>query len=153
MKILPVASRMKLCPMYLLDTNVISEIRKKDRADPGVRQFFAWVDADDVPIYLSVVTIGELRRGIEQLRHRGDAVQAEQLEAWLQRILTEYSDCILAFEEEAAQIWGRLRAPHPEHALDKQIAATALIYDLTVVTRNQNDFIATGARVLNPFEQ
>ncbi|MCC7221361.1 MAG: type II toxin-antitoxin system VapC family toxin [Candidatus Contendobacter sp.] len=139
--------------MYLIDTNVISEIRKKDRADPGVRQFFTWVDAGDVPIYLSVVTIGELRRGVEQLRHRGDTVQAEQLEAWLQRILTEYSDCILTFEEEAAQLWGRFRAPHPEHALDKQIAATALIYDLTVVTRNQNNFIATGVRVLNPFEQ
>ncbi|MBK8754212.1 MAG: type II toxin-antitoxin system VapC family toxin [Candidatus Competibacteraceae bacterium] len=139
--------------MYLIDTNIISEIRKKDRADPGVRQFFAQVNADNTPIYLSVVTVGELRRGIEQLRQRGDRMQAQQLETWLQRVLTEYSDCILAFEEEAAQVWGRLRALHPEHALDKQIAATALIHGLTVVTRNQNDFVATGVRVLNPFEQ
>ncbi len=139
--------------MYLIDTNVISEIRKKDKANPGVRRFFAQVDADEVPIYLSVVTVGELRRGVEQLRHRGDAAQAQQLEVWLQRVLTEYNDCILAFEEESAQIWGWLRALHPEHALDKQIAATALIYDLTVVTRNQNDFITTGVRVLNPFKQ
>ena len=100
--------------MYLIDTNVISEIRKKDKANPGVQQFFTVVDADEVPIYLSVVTIGELRRGIEQLRHRGDTAQAQLLEAWLQRVLTEYNDCILAFEEEAAQLWGRLRAPHPE---------------------------------------
>ncbi len=137
--------------MYLIDTNVISEIRKKDKANPGVRQFFTWVDADQVPIYLSVVTVGELRCGVEQLRYRGDAAQAQLLEAWLQRVLTEYNNCILAFEEEAAQLWGRLRALHPEHALDKQIAATALIHDLTVVTRNQNDFIATGVRILNPF--
>ncbi len=78
--------------MYLIDTNVISEIRKKDKANPGVRQFFAWVDADEVPIYLSVVTVGELRRSVEQLHHRGDAAQARLLEAWLQRVLTQYND-------------------------------------------------------------
>ena len=93
----------------------------------------------------------QLRRGVEQLRYRGDAAQAQLLEAWLQRLLTEYNDCILAFEQEAALLWGRLRGLHLEHALDKQIAATALIHNLTVVTRNQNDFIATGVRILNPF--
>ena len=137
--------------MYLIDTNVISEARKKDKADPGVRRFFTQVEAEDTPIYLSVVTIGELRRGIELIRHRGDALQAQQLEAWLQTVLTEYADCILPMDEEVAQLWGRLRVPHPERALDKQIAATALIYSLTVVTRNQRDFAATGVRVLNPF--
>ena len=137
--------------MYLIDTNVISEARKKDKADPGVRRFFVQVEAEDTPIYLSVVTIGELRRGIELIRHRGDALQAQQLESWLQTVLTEYADCILPIDEEVAQLWGRLRVPHPEHALDKQIAATALIYSLTVVTRNQRDFEATGVRVLNPF--
>ena len=137
--------------VYLIDTNVISEARKKDKADPGVRRFFVQVEAEDTPIYLSVVTIGELRRGIELIRHRGDALQAQQLEAWLQTVLTEYTDCILPMDEENAQLWGRLRVPHPEHALDKQIAATALIYSLTVVTRNQRDFEATGVRVLNPF--
>ena len=137
--------------MYLIDTNVISEARKKDKADPGVRRFFVQVEAEDTPIYLSVVTIGELRRGIELIRHRGDALQAQQLEAWLQTVLTEYADCILPMDEEVAQLWGRLQVPHPEHALDKQIVATALIYSLTVVTRNQRDFEATGVRVLNPF--
>ncbi len=100
-----------------------------------------------------MVTIGELRRGIELIRHRGDAPQAQRLEEWLQIILTEYADGILPMDEEIAQLWGRLRAPHPEHALDKQIAATALIYGLTVVTRNQRDFEATGARILNPFDK
>ena len=140
-----------ICPLYLIDTNVISEARKKDKADPGVRRFFVQVEAADTPIYLSVVTIGELRRGVELIRHRGDALQAQQLEAWLQTVLTEYADCILPMDEEVAQLWGRLRVPHPEHALDKQIAATALIHSLTVVTRNQHDFEATGVRVLNPF--
>ena len=137
--------------MYLIDTNIVSEARKKDKADLGVRRFFAQVEVEEAPVYLSVVTIGELRRGIELIRHRGDTPQAQQLEAWLQTVLTEYADCILPMDEEIAQLWGRLRAPHPEHALDKQIAATALIHSLTVVTRNQRDFEATGVRVLNPF--
>lgn len=77
----------------------------------------------------------------------------EQLEAWFQTVLTEYADCILPMDEEIAQLWGRLRVPHPAHALDKQIAATALIHSLTVVTRNQRDFEATGVGVLNPFEK
>jgi predicted nucleic acid-binding protein len=138
--------------VYLIDTNVISEARKRDKANRGVQRFLAQVVAAQTPLYLSVVTIGELRRGIELIRHRGDAAQAQQLEAWLQTVLTEYADCILPLDAEIAQVWGRLRAPHPEQALDKQIAATALIYSLTVVTRNQRDFEATGVRVLNPFE-
>lgn len=137
--------------MYLIDINVISEARKKNKADPGVLSFFARVEAEGTPVYLSVVTVGELRRGIELIRHRGDASQARQLESWLQTVLTEYADCILSMDENIAQLWGRLRVPHPEHALDKQIAATALIHDLTVVTRNRRDFEETGVRVLNPF--
>ncbi len=138
--------------MYLIDTDIISEARKKGKADLGVRRFFARVEAEEAPVYLSVVTIGELRRGIELIRHRSDAPQAQQLEAWLQTVLTEYADCILPMDEDIAQLWGRLRVPHPEHTLDKQIAATALIHSLTVVTRNRRHFEATGVRVLNPFE-
>lgn len=137
--------------MYLIDTDVISEARKGERANPGVRAFFARVTAQDEPVHLSVVTLGELRQGVERIRYRGDAPQAEILERWLQRVATDYADAILPFDEEAADIWGRLRVPAAHNPLDKQIAATALIYGLTVVTRNDSHFAHTGVPVLNPF--
>jgi predicted nucleic acid-binding protein len=138
--------------MYLVDTNVISEIRKRDRADKGVVAFFRKASRDDADLYLSVVTIGEIRRGVELIRHRGDKPQATRLENWLDDVLLEFGPHVLAVDEEIGQLWGRLRVPHPEHALDKLIAATALIHDLTVVTRNVDDFAGTGNRVLNPFD-
>jgi predicted nucleic acid-binding protein len=138
--------------MYLIDTDVLGELRKKDKADRGVRDFFARVEAEQAPVYLSVVTIGELRRGIELIRHRGDASQAAQLETWLHKVLGDYEDCILEFDAESAQMWGRLRVPHPENALDKQIAAIALIHGLTVVTRNERHFQGCGVGLLNPFQ-
>ena len=137
--------------MYLVDTNVISEARKKSKANKGVRAFFKQAVEDETQIFISVVTVGELRRGVELIRYRGDVRQANQLEKWLEGLLTEYQDYILDINQDVAQLWGRLRVPHPENALDKQIAATALIYELTVVTRNHKDFIKTGVRVLNPF--
>jgi predicted nucleic acid-binding protein len=137
--------------MYLIDTNVISEARKRTRANRGVQAFFRQVIVERIPIFISVITVGELRRGVELIRHRGDRRQAERLERWLEALLTEYQDRILAIDVDIAQLWGRLRVPHPENALDKQLAATALIYDLTVVTRNQADFQQTGVRLLNPF--
>ncbi len=138
--------------MYLVDTNVISEARKRSKANKGVRNFFKHVIKEKASLFISVVTIGELRRGIELIRHRGDTRQANQLEKWLKSLLDEYEDSILSIDETVAQLWGRLRVPHPENALDKQIAATALIYDLTVVSRNLKDFRKTGVRVLDPFE-
>ena len=138
--------------VYLIDTNVISEMRKKSKADRGVWQFFQQAADDEEKLYISVVTIGELRRGAESIRHRGDIRQAEQLEIWLGALLAEYQDHILDINTDIAQIWGVLRAPHPENALDKQIAATALIHELTVVTRNEKDFAATCVPVLIPFD-
>jgi toxin FitB len=138
--------------MYLLDTNIISELRKRDRANPGIINFFSQVAGQEAISYLSVITIGELRRGVDIIQHRGDFLQAKSLETWLQTILDNYAENIIDFGQEEAQIWGRLRVPHPENALDKQIAATALVYDLTLVTRNVKDFAATGVTLLNPFE-
>lgn len=137
--------------MYLIDTNVISEARKGTKANPGVRAFFAQTREQVVPAYLSVVTMGELRSSVEILRHRSDHAQAGMLETWLTDLLAQFADQILTMDSDIAQVWGRLRVPQPEHTLDKQIAATALIHDLTVVTRNERDFAATGVSVLNPF--
>jgi predicted nucleic acid-binding protein len=137
--------------MYLVDTNVISEARKKSKANKGVREFFKQAIEDETRMFMSVVTVGELRRGVESIRYRGDVRQANQLEKWLVDLLTEYQDHILDINQDIAQLWGRLRVPHPENVLDKQIAATALIYELTVVTRNHKDFVKTGVCVLNPF--
>jgi len=137
--------------MYLIDTNIISEARKRTKANKGLQAFFRKVDIDGSEVFISVVTFGELRRGVELIRHRGDISQAKQLETWLNIMLAEYQEHILDINHDVAQLWGRLRVPHHENALDKFIAATALIYDLTVVTRNQKDFVKTGVRVINPF--
>ncbi|OQW73756.1 MAG: VapC toxin family PIN domain ribonuclease [Proteobacteria bacterium ST_bin11] len=137
--------------MYLIDTNVISEIRKGDKANSGVRQFFADVAQNDDKLYISVVTIGELRRGVDLIYHRGDFGQGTLLENWLNQLMQEYRHHVLLIYTDIALVWGKMRVPNPQHPLDKLIAATALIYDLTVVTRNVSDFAGTGTRVLNPF--
>ena len=137
--------------MYLIDTNVISEARKKTKANRGVIAFFGQAAVESERLYLSVVTVGELRRGVELIRHRGDTLQAQLLETWLHDVLDQYADNILGFDAEAAQVWGRLRVRHPEHELDKQIAAIALVHSLTVVTRNTLDFAGTGVSLRNPF--
>jgi toxin FitB len=137
--------------MYLIDTDVISEARKGEKGNPGVRQFFRDADRDGTPLYLSAITIGELRQGVESVRHRGDEPQALLLERWLNRVSTSFEAAILGLDQEIAEIWGRLRVPNPENPFDKQIAATALINDLIVVTRNTDHYLPTGAKVLNPF--
>jgi len=137
--------------MYLIDTDVISAARKNEKANPGVKQFFADAGREGWALYISAITIGELRQGVEKIRLRGDRPQAQQLERWLNRVTTDYADSILPFDEDVAQIWGRLRALQPENPLDKQIAATALLYGFTVVTRNTLHFQATGVQLLNPF--
>lgn len=135
--------------MYLVDTNVISEARKGAKANSGVRKFFQETDASD--LYISAQTIGEIRRGVENIRQRGDNSQAKKLEKWLDLVVSDYADKILSFDEECSQVWGRLMSPHPQHPIDKQIAAIALIHDLIVVTRNVDDFRGTGVGINNPF--
>jgi predicted nucleic acid-binding protein len=135
--------------MFLVDTNVISEARKGAKSNIGVKKFFKETEAD--VLYLSAQTIGEIRRGLENIRHRGDLPQTRKLEKWLDLVVADFADKILTFDEECAQVWGRLMSPHPEHAIDKQIAAIALIHDLTVVTRNVDNFRGTGVAIKNPF--
>jgi len=137
--------------MYLIDTNVISEIRKGNNANAGVRQFFNTVTTLNTQVYISAITIGELRRGVDLILHRGDSIQGKLLENWLIMILQQYQSNILGIDCDIALLWGKLRVPDSQHALDKLIAATALSYDLTVVTRNVKDFEYTGVRLLNPF--
>ncbi len=135
--------------MFLIDTNVISEARKGDKADPGVQSFLQATGEED--IYLAVQTLGELRQGVERVRARGDLPQARILESWLDSILRTYADRVLDFDRECAEVWGKLMSPHPQNPIDKQIAAIALIHDLTIVTRNTDDFEASGAALMNPF--
>jgi toxin FitB len=151
MRILGASNSTEEAEVYLIDTDVISEARRGEKANAGVRAFLDAAARDNTALYLSAITIGELRQGVESIRHRGDAVQAGRLERWLGRITKDYADAVLPFDEEGAQVWGRLRAPNPENPLDKQIAATALICDLIVVTRNTAHYAPTGVRLLNPF--
>lgn len=139
--------------MYLIDTNIISELRKGDKADSGVREFFDQVIQENIPVYISSITIGELRRGVDLIFHRGDIAQGKRLENWLNTILDQYQDNILSIDSEIALLWGKLRVPRHEHSLDKLIAATGIIYDLTVVTRNTKDFENTGVQLINPFSE
>lgn len=101
--------------------------------------------------YISVITVGELRRGIEMIRHRGDIKQANALREWYAMIVSDYGNQILAIDVDVVSIWADLRVPHYENALDKLIAATALLHSLQVVTRNIKNFEKTGVKAINPF--
>lgn len=137
--------------MFLIDTNVISECRKKSKMNVGVKAFFKQIELEESQLYLSVITIGELQRGVELIRYRGDVKQALHLEKWLNTVLQEFDHNILPFDREEATVWGKLRSPHHQNAIDKQIAATAIIYNMTLVTRNVEDFVSTGVSLINPF--
>ena len=134
--------------MFLVDTNVISENRKGSRADREAARFLRDAEND---IFLPVQVIGELVSGAEGLRKRGDEIQAASLDAWLRTILGKFAPRILPFDLECAKVWGRRRGGGDQNQIDKQIAAIALVYDLTLVTRNVSHYAATGVRLLNPF--
>jgi predicted nucleic acid-binding protein len=111
--------------MYLVDTNVLSEVCKGAQGNPGVRQFYALAARREM--YITAQTIGEIRRGIENLRHRGRQRQAGQLELWLKLTMMDYADRQLSFDADCAQVWGWLMSPQPHHPIDKQIAAIACL--------------------------
>jgi toxin FitB len=133
---------------YLLDTNVISELRKGKRADPNVTSWFA--DLDDEEIFLSVLTIGEIRRGIEGVRRR-DPDSAAVLDRWLALLSEAHGDRILPVNRAIAEEWGRMNVPDPLPVVDGLLAATARVLGLTLATRNVPDVKDTGIELLDPF--
>jgi toxin FitB len=134
---------------FLLDTNVVSEVRKQV-PDAGVAAWFASVPGDR--LFLSVLVVGEIRQGIGRLARR-DRAQAEVFERWLNQLVEGYAYRIVPITEPIARMWGRLNVPDPIPVVDGLMAATALVNDWTLVTRNVNDFTSAGVRVLNPFSE
>jgi hypothetical protein len=135
----------------LIATNVISEAQKQNRAIPGVFEFFKRASAQNEALYLPVVTVSELRRGIALIRHRGNEPQAELLERWARRCHWQPCRPHFCLRYGGRTSVGQLRVPHPKHELDKQIAAVALVNDLAVATRNGADFSGAGVGLKNPF--
>ncbi|HVP62975.1 MAG TPA: type II toxin-antitoxin system VapC family toxin [Myxococcaceae bacterium] len=133
----------------LLDTNVLSELRKGARASSRVRAWFEGVDSDE--IHLSVLVVGELRRGIERIRAR-DTRQAAALERWLSTVVSRHAERILPVDSRVADQWGRLTATRPGSVVDTLMAATALVHGLVLVTRNVRDVAWTAVSYRNPFE-
>ena len=133
---------------YLLDTNVISEIRKPN-ANAGVAAWFAGVSSDE--LYLSVLVVGEISQGVERLRRRGDTGQAELFDGWLKVLEEDFDDRLLGISVAIAERWGRLNAVRPLPVVDGLLAASAIEHDLTLVTRDDAGLGETGARLLNPW--
>ena len=134
---------------FLLDTNVLSELRKDRRCDPNVA---AW--ALSVPrssLHTSLLVLGEIRRGVERVR-RKDQGQARVLEGWLEQVRRTFAGRILGLDEAVVDLWGRMDVPDPVPVVDGLLAATARRHELVLVTRNVADVRRTGARLLNPFE-
>ena len=133
---------------YLLDTNVISELRKGERADVNVTAWFAGVTEEE--IFFSVLTIGEIRRGIESVRRR-DPESAAALDRWLASLSEAHSDRILQIDRAIAEEWGRMNVPDPLPVVDGLLAATARVLGLTLVTRNVADIAGAEVELLDPF--
>lgn len=135
---------------FLLDTNVISEIRKGARAHP---QVVRWVEATPAEkLFTSVIVLAEIRRGIE-LRRRHDRVQAALLDDWYEGMRAKLGDRVLPVSEPVAETWGRLGIPNPMPLFDGLLAATALVHGMTLVTRNVADVARSGVPTLDPFAQ
>jgi predicted nucleic acid-binding protein len=134
---------------YLLDTNIVSELRRKV-PDEATLAWLETVSTHD--LFLSVLTVGEIRQGIERLAVR-DPGQAAILDEWSHRLVTDYADRIIPVSLEVAESWGLLNAGSPLPLVDGLLAATALVHNWTLVTRNTKDVERTGVRLLNPFEK
>jgi len=132
---------------YLLDTNVLSETRRK-RADNGVISFLS--GADPSTLYLSVLTLGELRKGVA-LKKESDPDAAKKLGSWVDGLEFSFADHILGIDAATARLWGELSAQRPRPVIDTLLAATAIRHELTFVSRNTKDVHDIRVKVLNPW--
>ena len=133
---------------FLIDTNIISEVRKGARCDARVAAWYASIDDGD--LYLSILVLGEIRKGVELARPR-DPAKADALEAWLAQVDAAFGERILPIDRAVADQWGRMSAQRPVSTVDGLLAATAKVHRMTLVTRNEADVAGLGADVLNPF--
>ena len=133
---------------YLLDTNVVSELRKGPRANVGVQTWFETHAADQ--LWMSALVVGELRRGVELLRRR-DSRAGASLSDWLDGVTADFGDRILPVTTAVCDRWARLNVPDPLPVIDGLLAATAIEHDLTLVTRNTGDVEHTGVTLFDPF--
>jgi len=135
---------------YLLDTNIISEVRKGAKCDSNVA---AWYDSiDDADIFLSVLVLGEIRKGVERARP-SDPAQARALEKWLTTVAESFAERILSIDQAVADEWGRMGAKRSVSTVDALLAATAKVHGMTLATRNVSDMADLGADFINPFER
>ncbi|MGB8840404.1 MAG: type II toxin-antitoxin system VapC family toxin [Aliidongia sp.] len=133
---------------YLIDTNIISEVRKGGRCDPHVSAWYASIA--DVDLFLSTLVLGEIRKGVELARAR-DPDKAAALERWLRQVETAFAGRVLGIDNAISDRWGRMCAIRPIPVIDGLLAATAVTNGLTLVTRNDRDIAGLGAVLLNPF--
>lgn len=134
---------------WLIDTNIISEFRKGPRCHPAVAAW--WAGVEDRDLFLSALTLGEIRKGIEGVRPR-DPGRAAALEGWLAEVVDAFGPRVLGVDAAVAETWGRISALRSVPVVDALLAATALVHDLVLVTRNTADVEGLGVQVLNPFE-
>lgn len=134
---------------YLVDTNVISEIRKGESAHPNVRAW--WDSVSPSAVFISVLTLGEIRRGIRGLEAR-DKKRAAFLMIWLEGLSRFFASRLLPIDERAALAWAEISAKRSVPLIDSLIAACAASRDMTLITRNTKDIADSGVRYLNPFE-
>ena len=134
---------------FLIDTNIISEVRKGDRGDPAVAAWWNGVAEDD--LWLSSLVLGEIRKGVELARRR-DPRRAEALEVWLTDVMSRFGNRVLPVDTAVAEQWGRMNAVRSLPVIDGLLAATAKANGLTLVTRNVADMAELDVDVLNPFE-
>jgi predicted nucleic acid-binding protein len=131
----------------LIDTPVVLELRRGARCHARVRAFF---EANEEDVYLSVLTLGELRAGVERVRRR-DAKAARTWDRWLHQVVTDHGERVLPVDEAVVEEWGVLLSSSPCPTREGLLAATALAYDLTLVTRSTPALEATGVRLTDPF--